>query len=774
VRVVRPTGSTRLTTCLSLVAALIVAPIALQLGSVTVAAAATPSGTLQGISCTDTLHCWVVGSTTAAPGGSDEIFATADGGVTWSPQVIPSGDTGGLQAISCIPSTEDCFAGGSGGNLLSTTDGGTTWVVSSIATGFGTVADISCVDALTCWLTDGLNGGIYATADGGTTWTEQTSPGKMIDVSCVSAMDCWAVGVDDGGTSGGIDATTDGGTTWTAQTPPANVSGELQGISCMSTTVCWAFDAGPARIDGTTDGGMTWTTQVTGASTSDVLSSVSCITSTFCVAVGAAAPSTGDQSAALVYVSHDMATWTQLNVAADAAPYQFNRVFCTTAACLATGSNLGGTVLGSIGASAMGSAVAGSDDVTVTGGGGTDGIDATIEAQYPTDPVSGTLSGATSFFDVALSAGNTFKTAVVSDCSGVTSSTSLAWWNPAVNFGAGGWAPVIGDTGPTFVSGCVVATIDASSYPSVSQLNGTEFGVTPAIAETSPKPPNVATVASGAASATVSVIPSTNDGGSVVTGYTVTCTSSNGGTERSATAPPGFLISVAGLTNGRLYACTVTATNVNGTSPPSPASTSFVPATLPGAPGRVRATTGWSSVRSGSVSVAFVAPANTGGAQLVSFSVMCTSRDGGAARSGRSGSASTFTIVVKGMTTAKRYTCAADASNAIGTGAASTPSAPVVVGAPAAPTAIAAHVEKGFIWVTFRLGASNGSEITGERAICSSSNGGRLGTLLRRGSSAAPLKVSGITSGKRYVCSVSEENARGASPRSSLIAATRK
>jgi photosystem II stability/assembly factor-like uncharacterized protein len=763
VRVVRPMKRTRLATGLAVAAALVLTPIVVQLGSVSVASAAAPTGTLQGISCTDALHCWVVGSTTAAAGGSDEIFATADGGVTWSPQVIPSGDTGGLLAISCIPTTEECLAGGSGGNVLSTTDGGTTWVVNPIATGFGTVEHISCVDAMDCWLTDGLNGGIYATVNGGTAWTEQTSPGKMIAVSCVSAMDCWGVGVAASGTAGGIDATTDGGTTWTAQTPPATVSGELQGISCVSAMVCWAFDTGPARIDGTTDGGTTWTTQVTAPSPSDDLTDTSCISATYCVAVGAAAPTSGGQSAALVYVSHDTMTWTQLNVPADAAPYQFNRVFCTTSECLATGSNLSGAVLVAIGASAQGSAVAGSD-----------GVDATIEAQYGADPLSTTLPGATNFFDVALSAYNTFTSAVVSDCNGVAASTSLAWWDPAANFGGGGWAPVVGDSGPTYVSGspsCVVATIGASSYPSLSQLNGTEFGVTPTTAQTSPFPPEVAAVTSASGIATVSVIPPSHTGGSPITGYTVTCASSNGGIERSATGPPGFLISVVGLTNGKQYACTVIATNANGTSPPSAASNSFVPATVPGIPTRVNVTTGLASARSGSVSVSYAAPSSDGGAVLTGYSVVCISSDGGAVRLGTTANAAKSAIVVKGVTTAKRYACAASAHNAIGAGASSVPSATVVVGAPAAPTAIAARAEKGFIWVTFRLGASNGSQITAERAVCTSSNGGRLGTLLRHGRSATPLKVLGTTPGKQYACAVIEQNARGASPRSSPVAA---
>jgi hypothetical protein len=52
--------------------------------------------------------------------------------------------------------------------------------------------------------------------------------------------------------------------------------------------------------------------------------------------------------------------------------------------------------------------------------------------------------------------------------------------------------------------------------------------------------------------------------GSAITGYTVTCTSSDGGltgTQTGSASP----ITVTGLTTARTYTCTVTATNSRGT-----------------------------------------------------------------------------------------------------------------------------------------------------------------------------------------------------------------
>jgi hypothetical protein len=61
-------------------------------------------------------------------------------------------------------------------------------------------------------------------------------------------------------------------------------------------------------------------------------------------------------------------------------------------------------------------------------------------------------------------------------------------------------------------------------------------------------------------------------GGSPITAYTATCVTSNGGATRTASraATP---ISVASLTPGKTYTCTVRATNALGTGPASAAST---------------------------------------------------------------------------------------------------------------------------------------------------------------------------------------------------------
>ena len=80
-------------------------------------------------------------------------------------------------------------------------------------------------------------------------------------------------------------------------------------------------------------------------------------------------------------------------------------------------------------------------------------------------------------------------------------------------------------------------------------------------------------------SASVSFTAPASNGGSVITGYTVTSTPGNI-TATGATSP----IVVTGLTNGTSYTFTVHATNAIGNGPESVSSNSVTPSGLPGAP----------------------------------------------------------------------------------------------------------------------------------------------------------------------------------------------
>jgi extracellular elastinolytic metalloproteinase len=89
---------------------------------------------------------------------------------------------------------------------------------------------------------------------------------------------------------------------------------------------------------------------------------------------------------------------------------------------------------------------------------------------------------------------------------------------------------------------------------------------------------------------------------------------------------------------------------------------------VPGKPTITKVTPGFHSVK-----VEFTKPDSNGGAKIVNYRVLCTSRDK-RARAANEGPKSP--IKVSGLTTGKTYSCTVKAKNRVGYGPASDPSAP--------------------------------------------------------------------------------------------------
>ena len=176
-----------------------------------------------------------------------------------------------------------------------------------------------------------------------------------------------------------------------------------------------------------------------------------------------------------------------------------------------------------------------------------------------------------------------------------------------------------------------------------------------------PDAPAAVTAARGDGSAAVSWTAPAVDGGAPITAYLVTA--SPGGA--TATTAGATTATVSGLVNGTAYTFTVAASNAAGQGAPSAASAPVTPLGLPGAPTGATATP---SV--GSATVTWTAPASDGGSAVLSYLVMAS--PGTATATSASTSAT-----LSGLTAGTQYTFTVAATNVVGTGAASAPSAPV-------------------------------------------------------------------------------------------------
>jgi len=193
------------------------------------------------------------------------------------------------------------------------------------------------------------------------------------------------------------------------------------------------------------------------------------------------------------------------------------------------------------------------------------------------------------------------------------------------------------------------------------------------------------------------------NGGSVITGYTVTA--SPGGQSATAGAAATSAV-VSGLANGTIYTFTVTAQNAVGTSAPSVLSGAVMPASLPGAPGNVAAAADFQSAR-----VTWSAPASDGGSPITVYTV--TSSPGNVTVLAPADATS---AAVRGLTNGTAYTFSVKAGNAIGNGPAAVSSAVTSAAVPGAPTIGTATLGSGSATVTWTAPASDGgSPILGTR-----------------------------------------------------------
>ncbi|MFB8188273.1 carboxypeptidase regulatory-like domain-containing protein [Microbacterium sp. NPDC055988] len=232
-------------------------------------------------------------------------------------------------------------------------------------------------------------------------------------------------------------------------------------------------------------------------------------------------------------------------------------------------------------------------------------------------------------------------------------------------------------TGQSFsLTGLTAQTTYAASVTAINAVGSS--AESPRVSFTTPKPltvpgaPTAVSVVPGDGQVVVSWTAPTANGGSAITGYTVTA--SPGGAKVTTTG--ATTATVTGLTNGTAYKFLVTATNAVGTSVPSAVSATVTPLAPPKAPGAPTAVTAVAG--NGQATVSWKAPTSNGGSAITGYAV--TAQPGGKTVT----TTGATTATVTGLANGTAYTFTVKATNAVGYSPTSAASSAVTPAAAAA------------------------------------------------------------------------------------------
>jgi hypothetical protein len=240
----------------------------------------------------------------------------------------------------------------------------------------------------------------------------------------------------------------------------------------------------------------------------------------------------------------------------------------------------------------------------------------------------------------------------------------------------------VGTTQSVKVQGSPAYTLKAAGAINITCTAATPVAFTNTditSASTAPGAPTGVTGTAGNASSSVSWTAPASNGGSAITGYTVTPYIGATAQTPQVFNSTATTQNVTGLTNGTAYTFKVKATNAIGTGVDSAASGAVTPRTVPGAPTDLTVLS-----KNGGATVGWTAPASNGGSAITGYTV--TPYIGATAQTAQVFNSTATTQNLTGLTNGTAYTFKVAATNAAGTGTQSAASLPVV---PTASKAIA-------------------------------------------------------------------------------------
>jgi hypothetical protein len=283
-----------------------------------IASSPTPAGSISmgmaGVSCVSATECEAVGAY-AMSGQPETTFAERWNGSTWEIVGMPQpGSSRTVQAVSCSSAAGCTAVGGSTSASFTSTWvarwNGATWSTESSPNPTKTpvetrLEDVSCPAATACMAVGTNRARHQAVAErwDGVKWSVVSVPKPggatgtyFEDVACPSTTNCFAVGEAwwSNGTTTPLIERWDGSgwSIMTAGNPSGSAYTSLLGVSCTSTTNCFAV--GQHSSGGTKTlverwNGSNWSVVSSPnapGSTGSILQAVSCVSSSDCTAVG--------------------------------------------------------------------------------------------------------------------------------------------------------------------------------------------------------------------------------------------------------------------------------------------------------------------------------------------------------------------------------------------------------------------------------------------------------------------------------------------------------
>lgn len=307
-----------------------------------------------------------------------------------------------------------------------------------------------------------------------------------------------------------------------------------------------------------------------------------------------------------------------------------------------------------------------------------------------------------------------------------------------------------------------VSAINSEGASEISQISFTTLATVPAA------PRTLAAGSITSSSLTLSWLLPASNGGAAITDYKVEF-SGNAGlswTEITHTPSNNLAFNVTSLRSNQAYRFRVSAVNEGGVG----AASNIVSVTTLVGPPQEPINLAASRATATGVSLAWVAPANTGGVRITDYQIQL-SRDGGNTWTTVTKQASTSTsLALTGLASGTTYQVRVAAVNARGAGATTTSSFTTLAGPPSAPTNLrSSNITGTTATIAWDLPASNGGSAITNYRVEVSSNCSTYTVLPRTASNSLAQNVTNLQPGLRYCFRVSTITAAGTSPASTVL-----